>query len=390
MSLFQRAIVKEPNNYGAHFGAFLAAGELEDVSGQIQALTACMTLRPDEVELFYFRGFAYFGQGEYLTAHLDFGGCTERDPDYAPGHYWRGRTFIMIDNWAEAERAFSRAVRLDPNMTPPYSWRAVARGKLGRYGDAVRDVDAAMQMGPDDSTRWRCVRALAQSAKAVLDDQNESGRLTLSANYGKRAVELLNTMAENGYFLTGSNLQTLLSTDIDLLRERDDFQQLAVDLVEPVMTSPAMSLSPNLLMLRSNVLAKVGQHTSAGEAADRLYRNSQQNSRLRNVSKQRVANDLYNSACCFSLCMPAVAITTSDSVKRVKTPDELTDEEQTAQDGYRQQAVKALEESVTFGFSDAAKLREDPDLEPIRQDVRFQDLLEQLAAKAKAETAQDD
>ena len=386
MTMFQQAVAKDPKNYGAYFGMYLASRELKDVSGQIQALTACMVLRPRMAELYYFRGFVYFEQGKFRLAHLDFGGCTERNPDYAVGHYWRGRTHIMRDQWSKAERDFSRALEIDPELISPYSWRALARGKLDRYRESVKDAERSLQISDNDSTRWRCARAYAQSARAVLDDRAESDRQTLSERFGDRAVELLRTMADGGYFKKGSNLVSLLSKDLDPLRERDDFQQLAAQLVEPIMTNPALARSPNLLLLRSTVLAQRGQHKAAAEAAERLYRLADRFGRIPGVNKQRLAGNLYNAACCFSLCVPAVALTKSPSgEKRQRTSSELTDEEKAIQSRYRDQAIKALELSVRRGYSNVAHMKQDRDLDAIRHDQRFQKLIEKLEEKAEAE-----
>ena len=108
--------------------------------------------------------------------------------------------------------------------------------------------------------------------------------------------------------------------------------------------------------------------------------------RIPGVNKQRLAGNLYNPACCFSLCVPAVALTKSPSgEKRQRTSSELTDEEKAIQSRYRDQAIKALELSVRRGYSNVAHMKQDRDLDAIRHDQRFQKLIEKLEEKAEAE-----
>ena len=85
----------QPNHYGALMDTFLAYFDQKDLDGQIAALTGCLALKPNNADLFYFRGFAYFKQKKYGQARMDFKGCVRADPQHKVGHYWLG-TFDLI------------------------------------------------------------------------------------------------------------------------------------------------------------------------------------------------------------------------------------------------------------------------------------------------------
>src|SRR5207253_10429287 len=82
ISAYTAALKLEPNHYGANFGLFLCYADLKDHRAQLIPLTVCLALRPDEVDLHYFRGMAYFELKEYQRAYHDFDASVTRDPKY--------------------------------------------------------------------------------------------------------------------------------------------------------------------------------------------------------------------------------------------------------------------------------------------------------------------
>jgi serine/threonine-protein kinase len=101
----------------------------------------------------------------------------------------------------------------------------------------------------------------------------------------------------------------------------------------------------------------LGAYAEAAAAADRLAENAVE-----------PPKDLYNAACCLSRCAPLAA-------KDEKLPEarrrELAKE-------YADRALARLRQALGKGFRDAALMRKDPDLDPLRQRDDFKELLADL------------
>jgi serine/threonine protein kinase/tetratricopeptide (TPR) repeat protein len=85
-------------------------------------------------------------------------------------------------------------------------------------------------------------------------------------------------------------------------------------------------------------------------------------------------SQLYNAACSISLCIPAVG--------REQGPAVATAAKQAERLGYVGLALEMLRRAVAAGWKDAAHTAQDPDLDPLRGDARFQALLADLAFPA--------
>jgi tetratricopeptide (TPR) repeat protein len=87
--------------------------------------------------------------------------------------------------------------------------------------------------------------------------------------------------------------------------------------------------------------------------------------------------DAYDAACFLSLCIPIVA-----------KHDNLDDKQRKeAAKFYSEAAMKLLCEAVGKGYKDAAHMKKDTDLNPLRQRADFQNLLAELETQNQAKTA---
>ena len=232
---YHRALALEPNHYGAHLGIYFIARDQKNLQAQDAALTTCLALRPEEADLYFFRGFAFFESKEYARAHQDFSACVNRNPNYAQAYYWRGRTYIVLSaadrpEWAKAEDDLTRALELNKDLSTPYPWRALVRAKRSRYREAVEDAEAAIKLPHSVDTLWTVARAYSVSVGAVTADEEQSNRATLAEQYGARSVALLQEASQLGYFKGSENLKSLrMSQDLDALRKRPDFKKLLAE-----------------------------------------------------------------------------------------------------------------------------------------------------------------
>ncbi len=100
------------------------------------------------------------------------------------------------------------------------------------------------------------------------------------------------------------------------------------------------------------VLARCGRHAEAAERADKLRARAPQDPCI-----------LFYVACTYALCVPAAP--SQDAAARQR---------------YTDAAVENLGRAVARGYKDFAALQCDPDLESLRDEPRFQKLLEQIKA----------
>jgi tetratricopeptide (TPR) repeat protein/tRNA A-37 threonylcarbamoyl transferase component Bud32 len=111
----------------------------------------------------------------------------------------------------------------------------------------------------------------------------------------------------------------------------------------------------------AKTLLSLGDHVAAAAAADRLA----------GIAVDP-PNDLYNAACFLSRCAPLAA--KDDKLREAKRKELAKD--------YADRALATLQQAVVKGFTDAAQMKKDADLDPLRQRDDFQKLLAELE-KAK-------
>src|SRR5262249_52057910 len=100
------------------------------------------------------------------------------------------------------------------------------------------------------------------------------------------------------------------------------------------------------------LLARNGKHIEAAAQAKVLATLAPDN-----------ANNLYNIACCYSLCVAAVSADKNNGPGQ-PSPPELSKQ-------YVEEALQALRKAIALGFNDRDKVENDPDLAAIRQDPGF-------------------
>src|SRR5262249_511319 len=151
-------------------------------------------LRPDDPQLYYFRGMVHFRQQRHTEALRDFDTAVTRDPNFALAYFYRGRMRVTLaEEWAEAEKDFSKALELDPKPTQTRSWRAIARAKTGRPAEASADAKQCVSEDPDEPlTSFYAARALAQCSKVA----RTPGEAT---QYGNLCIDLLRRAITLGF-----------------------------------------------------------------------------------------------------------------------------------------------------------------------------------------------
>jgi eukaryotic-like serine/threonine-protein kinase len=107
------------------------------------------------------------------------------------------------------------------------------------------------------------------------------------------------------------------------------------------------------------VLARGGEHVEAAQKAETFR-----------TRAPPIYGNLFNIACCYSLCV--------DAVVRGKAADQLTEQEQAWQRAYGDNAIAALRQAITRGLRGTAGVTSDSDLEAIRSHPEYPQVLEEL------------
>jgi hypothetical protein len=105
--------------------------------------------------------------------------------------------------------------------------------------------------------------------------------------------------------------------------------------------------------------ARCGQHDAAATTA-----------RVLQAKHPRDAAVLFQVACGYALCAPAVA--------HGKKAEAITAADRDKQREFVELALTALTQARANGYKDARGLETDPDLESVRSDPRFQRLIEEI------------
>ncbi len=133
------------------------------------------------------RGQARMKLGDYLGACDDYTHVILDRPD-AEIYEHRGWAYFFADAWQPALRDFDEALRRDADRGDAYTGRALARVMLGRYREAVRDADEALKRKPAAPEMMHNLACVFAQAAARAEADAAPDRLTLAADYRKRAV----------------------------------------------------------------------------------------------------------------------------------------------------------------------------------------------------------
>jgi serine/threonine protein kinase len=141
-------------------------------------------------------------------------------------------------------------------------------------------------------------------------------------------------------------------------KQADGYFQSCLNMREEILRDyPTHYASTDFRVDRLLVLAQLGRHEEVTTAADQM--------RIKFLGPKTLT---YNLACLYALSIPAV--------EAVCRPAALTDADKALQKEYRQKALDCLEDAVKQGFDRWDELRTDPDLAPVRDEPRFQKILE--------------
>jgi tetratricopeptide (TPR) repeat protein/tRNA A-37 threonylcarbamoyl transferase component Bud32 len=237
---------------------------------------------------------------------------------------WRGTASAYLGDAKNARESFDEAVRLSRELVrkfpDAYWYKADLADVLGRLGDA----EVRLGKDADAATAYReSLEDLRPAVKRGPDQTDYQWQLA-------RANERLAGVAERG-------------SDKDAARKAyQDALRVYTDL---------LAIEPNNLTWQAahvRTLAHCGKEVEAAREVEKLLGRRPKSIPL-----------LMDAARCYAACASAAA----------------------AKEPYVGRATTALRGAVAEGYKDAAALKSDPELAPIREDKAYQSLLEELAKR---------
>jgi serine/threonine-protein kinase len=283
--------------------------------------------------------------------------------DLSVAHLKLGDAYLRVQNSKAALGSYQKALEMAQDLADADKASASAQRDLSIAYTHRGDLYLAMGNGKaarDDYTKALKLRErLADADKASAQAQRD-----LSVSHGK-----LGALAQQGYeFKAAIGWYERALEITGRVRRPEFFKREVADLeerlrfcraAEQAVADPASALGqpdnvrrPLLVAAISVLATKKKQPARAVAAAELLADNA------------RFPDDLYNAACGYALCVP------------------LADKPET-KERYAARAVELLRQAVAKGFKDAAQVKQDNDLDALRQRDDFNKLLADLEAATK-------
>jgi len=133
----------------------LCAGESATLDQQIQACSALIASgkeKPEGLSLaYYFRGLAYWNNGESTLAIRDYDQAIRLKPDFAFAFNNRCFARAVVNQLQLALADCNESIRLNPKNGNAYDSRGLTYLKLGQADAAISDYNASLALRPNNA-----------------------------------------------------------------------------------------------------------------------------------------------------------------------------------------------------------------------------------------------
>ena len=219
---YQQGLRLDPNHYWLHFQlgrCYLSLGRLGEA---VEALGACVALRPDAPYAYSVRGLALAQENHFDDAERDLDRAVQLDPDSRPSRlnrgvvywnqkkndaaladfeavlqpppekrlveaaYYRGQLYLQLGEVEKALKDFDQVVAQNPSFLPVYPLRARIHIAKGGKAAALADLDAYLTGRPtadgDEDVQGRRGRFLRlMYAELPLEQRPKPSAVALAA-----------------------------------------------------------------------------------------------------------------------------------------------------------------------------------------------------------------
>ena len=263
-----------------------------------------------------------------FTAKEMFDRAIEIDPNYAPAyaglaqlHAWENEWWGGGERAADAaDEASRKALELAPQLSESHTARAAALAQRGRYDEAAREYEEAIRLNPNSFDAYYYYARASFAAKEIAK----------SAELFERAGELRPEDFQS---------PALLAQSLWMMGREDDARAANEEGIRRV--ERWLELDPHnlrALALGATALANQGQAERAFEWMDRAIATAPEDPSI-----------YFNAACVY------------------------------AKLNRKEEALACLEQTLARGFGKRDWIEQDPDYDSIRDDPRFQAMLDKLS-----------
>lgn len=123
----------------------------KDFEGSVYWYTRCISLRPDDAELYAERGVAHFHLNKLEDSLADMNRAQELEPERSYRYSSRAYIRDAMGDTAGAVEDYKTAVKLDPQDAIAYNNLGLLEEKLGRHTQARIFFDFADALAKEDS-----------------------------------------------------------------------------------------------------------------------------------------------------------------------------------------------------------------------------------------------
>lgn len=327
--LLERAVADQPGNAAAQFCLAYCRQHLGQDDRALERYDTATVLMPTDPRPPFQRGIINAMKCNYKQAEEEYTKAINLDPDFMLAYRNRGFTRLRLGEqlsgadrtrrFQEAEADFTLALELGAPAIQIHLYRQQVRAGLGDKVGAAADKQAAERLQPQQEGDF------ISRGMTRLQSENYEGALE-----DFKAAEQLNPRS-----LTA--IRNQLHVLADRLQRTEDALVVATKLTERYPDSASSRIA------RAVLLARLGRRAEAHAETDAALK----------LSKD--ADVSYRAACVYAL--------TSKS-----TP------------GDQDKAVAMIERALKGGYRGIVSLRTDPDLHPLRQNKRFQDIVQAAAS----------
>jgi tetratricopeptide (TPR) repeat protein len=294
----------------------------------------------------------------------DFGVCIGLWPEFAWGYFNRGAALDANGQWAEAVTDYTEAIRRDPGFLLAYESRGVARVSLKQFDAALADFQKAADLGSDHPAllagRGMALEALGRHDEADAAFEAalarprlaEEDRLNVLFLYGSAVKDRLPKKAREAFAevvrLSPNNQRARYDLATLLMNDKKDAEEALSYFDRVLQANPEFAEARRY---RGILLARLGKFEAAGQDINWCIQREPQS-----------GAPLYAAACVSALLAKQWAAVKGDTVARAQA------------DAAVNQALGFLQRALALGFG-RDRASTDQDLEGIRRDARFQQLL---------------
>jgi tetratricopeptide (TPR) repeat protein len=200
VALWEDAVVKVPDNAGAHNNLGWALAETNNLPAAIPEFEKALKLSPRMAGARSNLGIALMRTGKTEEAIVNYQEVLKIYPDLDQVHTNLARALNKIGRTPEAIAEFKEALRLKPDSASGHNELGLALDKIGPVGEAIAEYREALRLKPDFAeAHYNLGNALAQSGQLAEGIIEYQAALVLNPAHADAETNLGGALLQSGH-----------------------------------------------------------------------------------------------------------------------------------------------------------------------------------------------